>query len=123
MYQKQEDNYSLYLHIPFCRHRCAYCDFNTYAGLDNLMDDYVAALCCEIKLISETAHQRLPVHTVFFGGGTPSLLSTPALGEILDTINTRFALQAGADIASEKRAGSGGAKNCILRSGFPGPVA
>ena len=40
--------YSIYIHIPFCRHRCAYCDFNTYAGLDGLILEYTRALCQEI---------------------------------------------------------------------------
>ena len=64
--------YSLYLHIPFCTHRCAYCDFNTYAGQEGLIPAYVDALRNEIRLVAESAPGRLGVHTIFFGGGTPS---------------------------------------------------
>lgn len=66
-------SHSLYLHIPFCIHRCAYCDFNTYAGRQALIPAYVDALCREI----ESAGRDLggEVRTIFFGGGTPSLLT------------------------------------------------
>ena len=63
---------SLYVHIPFCRHKCHYCDFNTYAGLDHLIPPYLAALEQELDnwagLLTEWE-----VRTIFFGGGTPSL--------------------------------------------------
>ena len=65
----------LYIHIPFCHHRCSYCDFNTYEGLENLIPDYIKALCAEIKFNSAQSQQELPVHTIFVGGGTPSLLT------------------------------------------------
>jgi oxygen-independent coproporphyrinogen-3 oxidase len=80
--------YSLYLHIPFCTHRCAYCDFNTYAGLEHLIGPYTEALCKEIRGLG--AAKRLPVHTVFLGGGTPSLLSTQGLAQILEAIRETF---------------------------------
>jgi len=73
---------SVYLHIPFCKHRCAYCDFNTYAGQESLIPDYVDALIREIEGVGESANQRIDVHTIFFGGGTPSLLSAPQFDSI-----------------------------------------
>jgi oxygen-independent coproporphyrinogen-3 oxidase len=66
--------HSIYLHIPFCHHLCSYCDFNTYAGLDDLIPAYIEALCQEIEFVANSCEQRLPVHTIFFGGGTPSVL-------------------------------------------------
>jgi oxygen-independent coproporphyrinogen-3 oxidase len=63
----------LYIHIPFCRHKCGYCDFNAYAGMDDLMPAYVDALEREL----ESARRRYPfgsLRTVYLGGGTPSLL-------------------------------------------------
>jgi oxygen-independent coproporphyrinogen-3 oxidase len=84
--------YSLYLHIPFCTHRCAYCDFNTYAGQEGLIPSYVEALRNEIRLVGESAPGRLGVHTIFFGGGTPSLLSPAQFASILETISTHFDL-------------------------------
>jgi oxygen-independent coproporphyrinogen III oxidase len=83
-------NYSLYFHIPFCTHRCAYCDFNTYAGQEALIPTYVEALCNEIRLVAASATQRLPAHTVFFGGGTPSLLTPEQFEQILRTIHDHF---------------------------------
>ena len=68
-------NYSLYFHIPFCSHRCAYCDFNTYAGQEGSIPAYVDALCKEVELVGRKFPGDNKVHTIFFGGGTPSLLS------------------------------------------------
>jgi coproporphyrinogen III oxidase-like Fe-S oxidoreductase len=59
----------------FAQHRCSYCDFNTYAGQEKQIPDYVEALCREITSVAQSSGSRLPVHTIFFGGGTPSLLS------------------------------------------------
>jgi len=69
------DSVSLYLHLPFCQHRCGYCDFNTYAGIDHLIPSYVDAMVKEINLFAENArgHVDLPVCSVYFGGGTPSI--------------------------------------------------
>ncbi|MFZ6027960.1 MAG: radical SAM family heme chaperone HemW [Chloroflexota bacterium] len=96
--------YSLYLHIPFCRHRCAYCDFNTYAGLSPLIPAYVQALCCEIafyRLIPP-----LPVHTVYFGGGTPSLLPLEAFAQIFSSLRSAFDLQPSAEVSLEANPGT-----------------
>jgi oxygen-independent coproporphyrinogen-3 oxidase len=85
-------NYSLYFHIPFCVHRCAYCDFNTYAGKEALIPAYVSALMQEIENVAASAPARLPVHTIFFGGGTPSLLSPVQFEQILRVVNAHFDL-------------------------------
>jgi oxygen-independent coproporphyrinogen-3 oxidase len=84
--------YSLYLHIPFCRHRCAYCDFNTYAGQEDSIPAYVDALCQEIAFTGRNTSEKLALHTVFFGGGTPSLLSPRQFETILQTITESFDL-------------------------------
>jgi oxygen-independent coproporphyrinogen-3 oxidase len=86
-------NYSLYFHIPFCRHRCAYCDFNTYAGRGALIPAYVEALCREIRVVAACAPKRLPVHTIFFGGGTPSLLTPKQFEKILQIVHASFDLR------------------------------
>jgi len=98
--------YSVYLHIPFCRHRCGYCDFNTYAGLDDLIPAYAAALQREISLSGTRAPGRLPVHTVFFGGGTPSLLPVAALEGILKALGDAFDLHPAAEISLEANPGT-----------------
>jgi len=84
--------YSLYLHIPFCRHRCAYCDFNTYAGQEDSIPAYVDALCREIEFIGQNAPERIPLHTIFFGGGTPSLLRPRQFEAVLTAISDHFHL-------------------------------
>jgi len=83
---------SLYLHIPFCRHRCAYCDFNTYAGQEGSIPAYVNALCREIEFTAQNAPEKLTLHTVFFGGGTPTLLTPRQYESILRAISENFSL-------------------------------
>jgi oxygen-independent coproporphyrinogen-3 oxidase len=98
--------YSLYLHIPFCRHRCGYCDFNTYAGQENFIPDYVSALCREIELCAASTGQALPVHTIFFGGGTPSLLTPGQIERILLAVQAGFDLLPGLEITLEANPGT-----------------
>ncbi len=97
---------ALYLHIPFCRHRCAYCDFNTYAGLDALIPEYARALQREIRFLGEQAAPPLRVATVFFGGGTPSLLPLNALEGVFRAIREAFPLDAEAEISLEANPGT-----------------
>ena len=100
------EDHSVYLHIPFCVHRCGYCDFNTYAGLEGLIPAYTRALCREISFSAAQAPQRLPVHTIFFGGGTPSRLPLEELEKILQTLETAFSFQPGLEITLEANPGS-----------------
>ena len=93
-----DPGFGIYVHIPFCRHRCHYCDFNTYEGLDALHETYVDALMTEI---SGSAHHAAPVTSVFFGGGTPTLLQPDRLGRILATIRNRFDLEPDAEVTVE----------------------
>lgn len=99
-------DHSLYIHIPFCRHRCAYCDFNTYAGQEDSIPAYVDALCREIEIVGRNAPARIAVHTVFFGGGTPSLLSPKQFKAILNTIHLHFDLGDGTEITIEANPGT-----------------
>ncbi|WP_195263381.1 radical SAM family heme chaperone HemW [Clostridium sp. 1001275B_160808_H3] len=74
---------ALYIHIPFCKQKCFYCDFPSYASLDHLKDDYVDALCKEIeeKVID------YKIKSIFIGGGTPSYLETNQIYKLLKTIS------------------------------------
>ncbi|MCC7076158.1 MAG: radical SAM family heme chaperone HemW [Acidimicrobiia bacterium] len=74
----------VYVHVPFCTHRCGYCDFAAFAGLEDLVADYVDALVAEIGGRVDT-----PADTVFVGGGTPSVLSASELGRLIDAIPRR----------------------------------
>ena len=101
--------YSLYFHIPFCTHRCAYCDFNTYAGQEELIPAYVDALCKEVEYVGrkvEGTGDRRKVHTVFFGGGTPSLLSPKQFDSIFQSIRSNFNLTDDAEITIEANPGT-----------------
>jgi len=98
--------FSLYFHIPFCAHRCAYCDFNTYAGQEQSIPAYVKALCHEIKAVGESASSRLEAGTIFFGGGTPSLLSSAQFSAIFQSIQQHFEISPGAEISLEANPGT-----------------
>ncbi|MBI3942155.1 MAG: radical SAM family heme chaperone HemW [Chloroflexi bacterium] len=90
---------SIYLHIPFCRRRCTYCDFTLYPGLLKLRPDFVQSLAREIYLSQEEVTG--PVETIFFGGGTPSLLSVADWQLILETLHGYFDLAIGAEVTAE----------------------
>lgn len=113
-------DYSVYIHIPFCSHRCAYCDFNTYAGQEDLIPAYVDALCREIEYVGT----QLPspkrrgaggevVHTIFFGGGTPSLLSPSQFESILKAIHANFSLTEDPEITIEANPGTVSYENLL----------
>lgn len=99
------DPVSAYVHIPFCRRRCFYCDFpisvlgNQRRGETSMaVEDYVALLCQEI---AATPAAPGPLQTIFFGGGTPSLLSVSQLEQILAQLDQRFGIGAEAEISME----------------------
>ena len=76
--------FGVYVHIPFCSHRCDYCDFATWTDRAHLIDEYVDA--CVADLERRTVAGMPPATSVFFGGGTPSLLPGTQLARILDAI-------------------------------------
>ncbi|MDD5467387.1 MAG: radical SAM family heme chaperone HemW [Anaerolineales bacterium] len=98
--------YSLYLHVPFCHHRCGYCDFNTYAGLEGLIPAYVQALRREIELLASSAGRPLQAGTVYFGGGTPSLLTPTQLETILIKLAECFSMEGGVEVTLEANPGT-----------------
>ncbi|MCY4464351.1 MAG: radical SAM family heme chaperone HemW [Chloroflexi bacterium] len=91
---------SIYIHIPFCNARCSYCAFNTYIDLAHLIPAYVRAVCSELAYAASNCPTR-PVHTVFFGGGTPSLLSAAQFEQIMRQLQDAFALAADIEISLE----------------------
>lgn len=98
---------ALYIHIPFCEKRCVYCDFYTVAGVSSRIPDYVAALKKEIVLRgAEPFWQRQRFSTIFFGGGTPSLLSPQQIAEILDTVFGTFQFEQHPEITIEANPGT-----------------
>ncbi|HSH04269.1 MAG TPA: radical SAM family heme chaperone HemW [Anaerolineae bacterium] len=99
-----DDRLSLYLHIPFCGHRCSYCDFNTYTSLGDLKGVYAEALAAEIRQVG--GEDKRKVKTIFFGGGTPSLMSPEQLGVILGAVDEAFELVSGAEVSMEANPGT-----------------
>jgi oxygen-independent coproporphyrinogen-3 oxidase len=97
---------SIYYHIPFCTKRCGYCDFNTFAGLSRFIPAYVEALCREIRQVSKDAPRDQQIHTLFFGGGTPSLLRPQQIEEILKTTRSVFEVRDDAEITMEANPGT-----------------
>lgn len=96
---------SVYIHIPFCHARCAYCDFSTYAGLESLLPEYVAALCQEIGMVG-SRWGGSTLATVYFGGGTPSLMTPEMVERILDALSLAFHILPSAEITLEANPGT-----------------
>ena len=82
------DKLGLYLHIPFCRSKCDYCDFYSLAGQEVRMDSYQKALLAHLKQAAPAA--RCPVDTVYLGGGTPSLLGEKRLLALLADVKKYY---------------------------------
>ena len=98
---------SLYIHIPWCEHKCPYCDFNSHDNL-SLFDEqkYIDALIADLKLdlaqfLAEKSQRDREIHTIFIGGGTPSLLSGQAFARLLSDIRQYINVSAQAEITLE----------------------
>ena len=90
----------IYLHVPFCLTRCGYCDFNAYAGLDELKPRYVRALLREISL-AEPLWCDDAFASVFLGGGTPTSMSPESLGSLLAALRESFDVSPDAEVTTE----------------------
>jgi oxygen-independent coproporphyrinogen-3 oxidase len=89
----------VYLHIPFCRSRCSYCDFATDVFRNaETVDRYVSSLVTEIEGSSAAG---VPVDTIYFGGGTPSLLSPEQIDNVLDAVRSKFSVDSDAEVTME----------------------
>lgn len=95
----------LYIHLPYCRQKCRYCDFASYAGQEGTMAAYVDALLREADVMAVNAKDT-PMQTVFIGGGTPSTLPAPLLKKLLDGLRERFLLPADIEFTSEANPGA-----------------
>ncbi len=98
--------FGIYVHVPFCTVRCGYCDFNTYTaeelGPGASRSGYAETVITELRLARRVLGERdLPVSTVFFGGGTPTLLNPADLGSIVATVAEEFGLAPGAEVTTE----------------------
>ena len=104
----------VYIHIPFCRSRCSYCDFATGMYESDLAERYVRAVCSEISAWTEI-EKPSEVDTIYFGGGTPSLLAPAQIEKILKAVRARFRIVEGAEITLEINPGDGGESSASRR--------
>ncbi len=95
----KKNNIGLYIHVPFCRKKCAYCDFYSLTKAE-LIDTYADTICQNIKRISSTLSD-FEVDTVFFGGGTPSLLGALNFHKIFDALNRYLYISKDVEISVE----------------------
>lgn len=96
---------SIYIHIPFCAHKCNYCDFLSFPADGSLREKYVETLLEEISLEAQ-AYAPYEVQTAFFGGGTPSLLTPAQMRRIMESLRSRFCFAADAEITMEANPGT-----------------
>lgn len=89
--------HSAYIHVPFCRHRCGYCDFSLVAGRDDLIDRYFQALARELSRVGH----RLMLDTLYFGGGTPSHLGPDGIRQLFAILANAMVTNAGAEVSLE----------------------
>ena len=109
--QGGEPPFGVYVHIPFCRRRCDYCAFATWTDRDHLWERYVAACSAEVAGLASSvsagedtvgpARARGPATSVFFGGGTPSLLPAEFLARLIDAIREGVGIADGAEVTVE----------------------
>lgn len=96
---------SLYLHIPFCKSKCIYCDFYSVAGREDEISVFTQALITEINLAAKGEISRLEIDTVYLGGGTPSLLDPAGIEQIFSAIRNTFKIRTSAEITIEANPG------------------
>ena len=102
-------NLAFYIHIPYCVKRCGYCDFNTYTpaelkistGLEQISNSYIDLLLQEIDSVREQIVGEITVPSIFFGGGTPSLMQPNDIGRVISKIKTEFDLPLDSEITLE----------------------
>ena len=101
------EGFGLYVHIPWCRSKCLYCDFNSHAASSWPEDRYVQALVAELDRCAESGvwHGRR-IDSVFFGGGTPSLFSARSIEQVIEAAAARFSFSSSAEVSLEANPGT-----------------
>jgi len=92
-------NIGLYVHIPFCHTKCTYCDFNTYTGIENLIEEFTTSICNEIEFWS--LDNSYIVDSIFIGGGTPSYIDISELERIIQKIKSSFSISKSSEVTLE----------------------
>jgi oxygen-independent coproporphyrinogen-3 oxidase len=102
---------SIYIHIPFCKQRCIYCDFITYGAMETYLPDYVQAICSEVEIQGKIYQGCDVISSIYFGGGTPSLVSENQIESILHSLRKWFLIKDEAEITIEANPGTLGGRN------------
>lgn len=98
---------SLYIHIPWCVRKCPYCDFNSHARQDALPEqDYIQALSQDLRAELQRLQSVRPLHSIFIGGGTPSLFSAQAIGQILIEVDQQWGISTDTEVTLEANPGT-----------------
>ncbi len=97
---------SLYIHFPFCVKKCLYCDFDSIAGSPITPDEYIAAVAREMELRAAKLSGSVSSPTLYFGGGTPSLMPPQLVGRIIDAAARFYGLEANAEVTLEANPGT-----------------
>jgi oxygen-independent coproporphyrinogen-3 oxidase len=110
----------LYIHIPFCVRRCSYCDFNTFAGQSHFLPNYINAICQEVEWVGQRHGEGCEIDSIYFGGGTPSLLTPAQLERILNQVDDIFSITKDCEISLEANPGTVSAQSIkdLSRIGF-----
>lgn len=103
-------NLALYIHWPFCRQKCPYCDFNSHVSTTHDSNEFGAALCLEMSYMAEMLPERRALISIFFGGGTPSLMPPAVVGKIIDHAKKTFGFAPTIEITIEANPTSAEAK-------------
>ena len=106
-----EKQLSIYLHFPFCKRKCYYCDFNSASGQEGLVPDYVEALISEMQ---SYLPQRRHLSSIYFGGGTPSYLPVEELVKVMNYIKAHFLISTQTEITLELNPGTIGVEDLIF---------
>lgn len=93
----------IYIHIPFCKSKCSYCDFTSFANKGEMVEKYIDALKIEIE---NTDRNNYEINTIYIGGGTPSFIDSIYIVEILETIKSKFKVKQSAEITIEVNPGT-----------------
>ena len=107
-------NIGIYIHIPFCKKKCEYCDFKSYAGKEKLIDDYIKCLKYELKEVGDgnkldyenNLDKLAIIKTIYIGGGTPSLIDSRYINEILEIVKQNYKLDDDLEITIEVNPGT-----------------
>ena len=111
---KNKKNVGIYVHIPFCKQKCKYCDFKSYVGKENKIKDYIKWLVYEIKGIGEgnrldyehNLDDLAVIDTIYIGGGTPSFIESKYIKDIMDTIKKNYTLAENVEVTIEVNPGT-----------------